>query len=119
MYARSYRQHPFSDYSNKGNGEQTLKTDRSNMESDSVFPCDVAKRLQPFLQPGNTVDGTMRNTDGLLGLKKSCGSLLNVPRSMVDFWLRVMRISMDGKESLDLSFSWHTNSLGWGATSNC
>ena len=35
----------------------------------------------------------MRNADGLLGLKKSCGSLLNVPSSVVDFRLRVIRIS--------------------------
>ena len=32
----SYRQHLFSDYGNKSNGEQTL---REIMESDFVLPC--------------------------------------------------------------------------------
>ena len=38
MYANSYRQHPFSDYSNKNNRAK-VKVNRSNMESDFVLPC--------------------------------------------------------------------------------
>ena len=64
MYAHSYRQHPFSDYSNRSNGKQMLKSEKQIQHG--VRPCSSLlqpERLRPEETTGSCFSGGAREKE--------------------------------------------------------